>query len=277
MSERVARWSFLVLLVVLLVRPTIADDQAGDETKASRQESASRPHDAAGKKTETGNKTSSPMDPQIQLKGLVPLSPKKKVWIDPMRKIVVVDGKVCLRRGVLELFACPRGTKEHESVVSVDAKASTIHAGLLAVGAMQGSPVRFAPEYKSATGTEIEVWVLWKDKDGKDRKVPAQHWIRNIKTEKAMTESWVFAGSGIYVDERTGERFYKADGSGDLVCVSNFSTATLDLPVKSSAEAADLLYECFTERIPARDTQIRLVFIPRPSGPKDDAASKKTD
>lgn len=277
MSKRVARWSLPVLLAVLLIRPTVADDQAGDEPKASEKESTSRPDDTAGEEAETGSKTSSPMGPQLHLKGLVPLSPKKKVWIDPKRKIVVVDGKVCLRRGVLELFACPRGTKEHEAVVSVDAKASTIHAGLLAVGAMQGSPVQFAPEYKSATGTEIEVWVLWKDVEGKNRKVPAQHWIRNIKTEKAMTERWVFAGSGFYVDERTGERFYKADGSGDLVCVSNFSTATLDLPVKSSAEAADLLYECFTERIPARDTQIRLVFIPKPTAPKDDAPAKKAD
>lgn len=277
MSKKVARGVYFLLLIALFGRQTMADDPGNDETKASQNESAGQPANPAGKTTEPGQDTSPPKPTETQLKGLTRLSPKEKVWLDAKRKIVVVDGEVCLRRGVLELFACPRGTKEHEAVVSVDAKASTIHAGLLAVGAMQGRPVQFAPEYKSATGTEIDVWVLWKDKDGMNRKAPAQQWIRNIKTDKQMTERWVFAGSGFYVDERTGERFYQADGSGDLICVSNFSTATLDLPVKSSSEAADLLYEGFTGRIPARGTQVRLVLIPRPATPKVDASGKKAD
>lgn len=272
MSQQVTRWSPVMLLVILFVARIRADEQpkATIETGAERSESSPN---------ESKNQLDiSPMGPAIEFKGLTRLSPKEEVWIDPMRKLVVAQGQVCLRRGVLELFACPRGTKEHESVVSVNAKAQTIHAGLLAVGAMQGRPVQFAPEYKSATGTEIEVWVLWKDKDGKNQKVPAQQWIRNIKTGKAMTGLWVFAGSGFYVDEMTGKKYYKADGSGDLICVSNFSTATLDLPIKSSAEAADLLYESFTERIPARGTQIRLVLIPRIKAVKEDgAAAKKAD
>jgi hypothetical protein len=194
--------------------------------------------------------------------GLVRLSKDFDVWIDPKRKFVVVDGKVSLRQGQLEMFACPKGTKEHESVVAVNSKASFVHAGLLAVGAKPGSPVKFQPEYTPANGTEIDIWVLWKDKDGNNKKVRAQEWVRNIKTEKALEYPWVFAGSGFWTDEADGQQYYHGDG-GDFICVSNFPAASLDLPVQSSQQNDDLSYEAFTEHIPEKGTHVRLVLIPK--------------
>lgn len=196
--------------------------------------------------------------------GLTRLTKDYDLWIDPKRKLVVVDGKVCLREGQLEMFACPQGSKEHESIVALNCKSQFVHAALLAVGAKTGTPVRFNPEYQAATGTEVEVFVLWKDRDGKNRQARAQDWIRNVKTGQAMTFPWVFAGSSFWVDEQTGERMYNAD-AGDLICVSNFPTAMLDLPVESSQGNADLLFEAFTERIPAIGTHVRLVLRPKPA------------
>ena len=56
------------------------------------------------------------------------LSEKYPLWIDSKRKMVVMDGKVCLREGQLEMFACTKGTKEHESIVVVDVKQGVIRA-----------------------------------------------------------------------------------------------------------------------------------------------------
>ncbi|MCH5374220.1 MAG: YdjY domain-containing protein [Planctomycetes bacterium] len=193
---------------------------------------------------------------------LVRLTKDYDVWIDPKRKLVVVDGSVCLREGQLEMFACPRGTKEHESIVSVNCKAQYVHAGLLAVGAKPGRPVQFAPEYSPATGTKIEVLVLWIDKEGKRHKVRAQEWIKNLKTGKPMSYDWVFAGSGFRTDEQTGERSYYGD-AGDFICVSNFTTAMLDVPVASSQDTEDLMFTALTENIPPLDTKVRLVLIPQ--------------
>ena len=64
------------------------------------------------------------------------------------------------------------------------------------------------------------------------------------------------------LDEETGKRHYQANG-GDLICVSNFPTATLDLPVQSSQANSDLLFTAFTEKIPPRGTKVRRVLIPR--------------
>jgi len=68
-----------------------------------------------------------------------------------------------------------------------------------------------------------------------------------------------FGGSSFFLDEETKKQVYQAE-SGDLVCVSNFPTATLDLPVESSQANADLEFEAFTERIPPVGTLVRLIF-----------------
>jgi hypothetical protein len=194
--------------------------------------------------------------------GLTKLSKTNEVWLDTKRKAVVVDGQVCLREGQLEMFACPKGTKEHESVVSLNCKAEEVHAGLLAAGAKAGTPVRFDPEYKAASGQIVDIYVLWKDEEGKKHQVRAQDWIKDSKTQAAMKQDWVFAGSGFWKDEETGQEHYKANG-GDLVCVSNFPTATLDLPIESSQANDDLRFEALADKIPPRGTKVRIVLIPR--------------
>ncbi len=205
--------------------------------------------------------------------GLKKITKDHDVYLDLKRKAVVIDGEVCLREGQLEMFACPKGTKEHESVVSLNCTAEQAHAALLAVGAAPGTTVMFNPEYKPATGPIIDVWVLWLGEKGEKHKVRAQEWVKNAKTEKEMSFDWVFAGSGFWTDEDTGKVHYMAN-SGDLICVSNFNTATLDLPVESSQANASLLFTAFTERIPPRGTKIRVVMIPRP---KKEADAKPGD
>src|SRR6185503_19951057 len=103
---------------------------------------------------ETAKKVSEPAKTaagSLDSPAMTRLAPNYDIWIDPKRKIVVVDGKVVLREGALEMFACPKGTKEHESIVAVNSNAQFVHAGLIAVGAEPGHPVVFAPEYKPAT------------------------------------------------------------------------------------------------------------------------------
>jgi hypothetical protein len=193
---------------------------------------------------------------------LTALDPDAVVWIDKKGHRVVTVGQVCQRRAPLEMFACPVGTKEHEAVVAIPAKAMLLHAALLAVGAEAGKPVQFQPKYISASGTTIDVSVRWKDNKGKIQSARAQDWVRNIKTRKPMEYDWVFAGSNFWTDDRTGKENYEAD-SGDLICVSNFPSAMLDLPVESSQSDAELMFEAFTERIPALGTPVTVILKPK--------------
>ena len=165
-------------------------------------------------------------------KNATSLSKEGRVWVDKQRKIVVVDGFVTLREGQLEMFACPAGTKEHESIVAVFSSSQAIHAGLLAIGAKQGEPTKFEP-YKPATGSTIKVQILWLDEKKQRQTQFAQHWIRDVEKNRSMPYDWVFAGSILHKDPDTGEQTYLGD-SGDLLCVANFPTATLDIAVQSN-------------------------------------------
>ena len=195
-------------------------------------------------------------------KGAKRLSPDYDVWIDAKQKAVIVDGQISLREGMLEMFACTRNTKEHESIVSANTKAYLVHAALLTLGAEPGHPVQWLPEYKPPSGTEIEIEVQWIDEQRKPRRTRAQEWVKDIRTGKAMAHPWVFAGSRFWTDEETGKKYYQAEG-GDFICVSNFGTAMLDIPVESSKSNQELAFETFTERIPPLGAPVRLVLKPK--------------
>jgi hypothetical protein len=201
-------------------------------------------------------------DPAKDPPGLRRLAPDGKLWLDAKNKRVVMVGEVCLREGQLEMFACLKGTKEHEAIVAVPTKAFAVHAALIAVGAEPGAAAQFIPKYQPAHGPRVDVTLFWTDAKGERRHATAQDWIRNVKTGKPMSEHWVFGGSGFWKDEATGQQFYKAE-DGDFICISNFNSAMLDLPIESSQSNEALLYEAFTDRIPPAGTAVSIVLTPR--------------
>lgn len=203
------------------------------------------------------------------------LDKQSRVWADRKAGRVIVDGYIALRAGQLEMLACPVGTKEHESVVAVFAKAQVVHAGLLAIGAKSGTPVSWEPTYKAPTGSEIQVFALWKDTDGKKHFIDTRKWVHELGTEKGtLNTNFIFAGSKMWKDPDTGEERYLAE-SGDLVCVSNFATATLDVPLNSSQANSGLMFAAMTDAIPPEGTPIRLVLqlIDPKKKPGDKAAT----
>lgn len=202
--------------------------------------------------------------------------PEGEVWIDLKNRQVVIDGEICLRRGPLEMLACPPHTKEHESIIQAHAKSFIVHTALLMVGAKSGKPVEWQPEYKPASGNKIEITVYWLDKEGKIKKCRAQEWIKNVKTQKAMTEDWVFAGSEFYTNPNTKVRHYLADG-GEMICVSNFTTAMMDLPIESTQSREGLIFEAFTDKIPPMKTPVRIVLKPVLKKKKDQKPSNPAD
>jgi hypothetical protein len=193
--------------------------------------------------------------------GATRLDPEFDVWLDEKQRAVIVDGNISLREGMLEMFACPRGTKEHESIVSANTRVYLVHAGLVGLGVDPGTPVEFVPAYKPPTGPQIEVLVQWIDEDGNEQTIRAQELIKDIRTEKAMTHPFVFAGSLFWKDPDTGREYYLAE-QGDFICVSNFGTAMLDIPVESSQSLDQLAFAAFTERIPPLGTPVRLILKP---------------
>ncbi|MDR1053599.1 MAG: YdjY domain-containing protein, partial [Planctomycetaceae bacterium] len=185
---------------------------------------------------------------------LVQLHPKDRIWLEREVGAVVITGRVVLREGMLELFACKVNSKEHESIISIRVLPELIHAALLAVGAENGKPVQMKPEFVAPSGDEIEVRVKWRGQDGQIKESSAQDWIwdnANSKEDdkKPMKTNWVFTGSQQYKDEE-GNNHYLANETGELFGLSNFVGSILDVPIESSADNDKLMFSCFTEKIP---------------------------
>ena len=195
------------------------------------------------------------------------LSKQHEIWIDMKSKKVMLAGQICLRQGALEVFACPRRTKEHESIISVNATALELHTCLIAIGADPGKPVQWSPDYVPATGPEINIEVIWTEST-KQVTRNAKQLVRNFETKKELDRNWVFGGSQFYVNPQDGSKVYYGD-TGEMICLSNFSTATLDLPVESSGSNEMLLFEANTEKLPPLGTKVYLVLteIKQKKGP----------
>lgn len=261
----------LTLAICGLFAPALSQDSPPPPVDATSTAVPKSPEDIAGKLAFIPLIGDAKTPEEAALKRI---SKTERIWLDPKNKLVVIDGSIALTDGPLEMFACPRRSKEHESVVAVDCKSSTAHAALLAIGALEGKPVRYneiGDIEAVATGTEIDVYVLWKNADGVRQTTRAQDWVRNGKDGKALSYPWVFVGSAFSRDEETKRSFYLAD-AGEFICVSNFTTATMDLPIASSDKDAARMFEVFADRVPPRGTPVRLVLIPQPT--KKPAESK---
>lgn len=140
---------------------------------------------------------------------LVKLNKQGTVLLDKTGKRVLLKTTVVNREAVLEFLCCLAQTREHESILALDAQAMTVHAALLAVGAKQGKPVRFTPKFQPPTGQEIEIFLQWRDgkkNTGKLHRVPAPKWIRS-STQRFFAIPMKKKPAGLNIPEESELRY----------------------------------------------------------------------
>src|SRR5258708_9322276 len=152
-------WRTLSIGVLLGASSLFALELRGDEPQPSEAPST---------------KPSGPAEPSPQPrpvadehdKNIIYLTEDRDLWVNKKNQQVVMKGKIAVREGNLEMFACPQQSKEYESIIAVTPrKMESVHAGLLAVGAKPGNPAKFDTKFIPATGSQIEVTVRWTDKE----------------------------------------------------------------------------------------------------------------
>jgi hypothetical protein len=181
--------------------------------------------------------------------------------IEGDKRRVLVLAQVCMQKGPLELLLTRKGTKEHEAILAADVDARELQKALILARAEPGSPVRFDPKYVPASGPVIKVTVEY-DQKGKTISAPAQEWIRDASTARILKSDWVFGGSRLVKNPLDEKKPIFLANDGDLICISNFESALLDLPIKSSKANAELAFETNTERIPPLETKVTVVLEP---------------
>ena len=197
-----------------------------------------------------------------------PTTRPARLSLDRAKRQVVIPAVVELQKGPLEFFLCSKGAKDHETVLTTTARPATLHAALLALGLTAGRPGRWVTPpaggdavFVSPAGAMVDIELRWTGADGKARRVAATDWLSQAnKKIKAGDLKWVFVGSDFLDDDR-----YWADVEGMFISLANFPAAVIDVPFKSSSEAAFLEFSCAPKGIPKRGTKVDVII----TAPKD--------
>ncbi|MCH8250963.1 MAG: hypothetical protein IID36_00770 [Planctomycetes bacterium] len=182
------------------------------------------------------------------------------VRLDWARGVVEVEAAVVLRQGPLELLACTRGTREHESILVVAARPLHIFQAMGLMGLSPGSPVRYdedTDKWHPPSGERLRIDVRYPAHDG-SRVVPIESWLRNVKGEgkgEVAPLPWVFAGSRVFAGD-----VFAADVEGTVICVVDFATALIGIGALHSADDADLWLVARTKAIPPVGTRCTLLI-----------------
>jgi len=195
-----------------------------------------------------------------------------RIKVDVKAKRITIEGRFCLREGILDYLAVTSGGQEYESVVALNCKGSLLHAGLLALGAHPGPTQQVIDELKKnppegvkipeRPGTTLRITAEW-EKDGKTVSVPASRLLFNRKAKKAQaTGEWVFTGSYFAKDLDGKTEFYMADIDKAIIGVFYTASAVINFSEDAGNPYAgdDEGYEVNAELVEPLDTPIKLVI-----------------
>jgi hypothetical protein len=184
------------------------------------------------------------------------------VRIDWHTRTVEVDARVVLRTGPLELLACTRGTREHESILVVGGRPTHIFQAMGLVGLQPGSPVRYDEKQQRLlppSGEALELRVRYL-KDGIERTVPVERWLLNVEKRRSPESiPWVFSGSRLLGHSRLG-----AEEDGTVVCVVDFDTALITVGALHTADNEALWLAANTDEIAPLRTPCTLLIRAEP-------------
>jgi hypothetical protein len=214
--------------------------------------------------------TASPQDVADQF-----LTVSPGIHLDRDRGVLELDAKIIGREvDWLELLACSPNSREHESIVTVEASATQIHAALLLLGLEPGSPMTHERKgdeivVTPPSGPAVEIFFVVDD-----QLVPANEWVVSQETGEVMQGNrWLFTGSRMV--EYEGESYYLAQQNGTLISVVNFGDDLLGRPDTQPADGGNDLWTTNTQAIPPGGTELRLrLVVVEPDKENEEVASE---
>lgn len=144
------------------------------------------------------------------------------VYINWRLHQVELGAEVVLREGYLELLACSRNTKEHESILRIRGRPLHVYQALGMLGLPDGRPPYFDDRARRVVpprGTPIDVHLRY-EQDGRTREVNATDWlVRKDEPRGLSGAKWYFIASA----SSEGRRF-PADVYGTVLTVVQFGS-----------------------------------------------------
>jgi len=175
-----------------------------------------------------------------------------KARVDAKRGEVTVTGEVNMNDGLVELLACTRKGKTHESVLVLDVEPIHLQVALLLLGLKAGRSPSAEPKPDTTVGDMVEIWVEWGEGASKQR-CRAEELIHDETRKQPMQKTdWVFTGSKIV----EGDLLAQLEGS--LVATFRDIYALVENPLPAAADDE----VCFANkaRVPKPGTAVKVVF-----------------
>ncbi|NQT39888.1 MAG: hypothetical protein HQ581_20510 [Planctomycetes bacterium] len=217
--------------------------------------------------------------------------------INFQKRCVDIEATICLDEGMLELIACTKGSKEHESIVVTEARPMHVHTALLLLGAKNGNPAMRRPIDEQQTrwsnfpprGDPVGVYLVFDNANGKQVEHPISDFVARAERpgdngevdEKVAEEdarfpnTFLFAGSVLHGDG-PGPRRYLADHSGNVISIVTFGDELLCLPAVYGHGNDSLMWQVDAAKLPKVGSKVTLRLRPRNKPPaKTDQAEKQ--
>ena len=174
------------------------------------------------------------------------------ITIRPEAKELAFPAEFNLSAGPLEVIIAQPHGRVHEALLVTKISALQVQAMLYALGAKNGNRL---PGQATEQGTLVDIFIEWKDAEGKPRRRPVEEWMIDRRTEKPpVQQGWTFVGSVVK------EGRFLADAEGNLVLNYSAGSTVLDIPDKDSLED-DTLHTVNADA--AQPDDITVVFKPR--------------
>jgi hypothetical protein len=191
------------------------------------------------------------------------------VQIDKDKRLIKIDAKIAPRKVLdkiypIEVIACwphPKGKKAHETVVTIDAKPSAVHKGLIALGLKPGKPVMGGDE--KPKGPAVNLYLEFPAPDGATKKVSIDRTLVDERNGKPFpkTVKWLFTGSVMAQPDPTkNDKIYGADIDGTLIAIFPVTDKTVLQGGLKFKDQEYLRMETNTKLLPKEGTAVKLVI-----------------
>jgi hypothetical protein len=183
------------------------------------------------------------------------------VIVDTKARTATCEGRVNMRKGVIEYLAVPADGKRHESVLVLDGSPVHLQVALLLLDLEPKGGLRYQGDPQTPQGAAVEVRAEWRAKDGRKRAVRLEEFAWDIPGRRPMeAHPWIFTGA------RT-----KDPALMSFIATYRDPDAILNNPLATGSD--DTVYKANERLVPPVGTRVTLVFRAidqRPRGRRTD-------
>lgn len=178
---------------------------------------------------------------------------------------LVIPGLILVNRGLVELFGCGEGGKEHETIIRLESNVQALDLALTSAGFKRGKLPAKTDLSLPDQGSRVLILVQWTDKDGKVVTHRSEDLIVSVRRNAPMPRvGWTYVGQWMEVADPTspkGDKKHKvlaATGTRSYITTFRDRSALLDNPLEEAVD--DTLFGANYMLLPRPGTPVRIIF-----------------